>query len=1220
MEQSVREKPQADVQAPALEHAVAPVSRTRSGVAEPAPAVGGNAAVQRLVTGIAPHPARLGLLSAGGGQALRRLHAQPKLTVSQPGDRFERQADAMAAQVEVGEVAGPAPAVSRLATASAAAADDGPPGLMSLLNSPGPGSGIPAGVRARIEPHLGADLSGVQVHTADAAQAAAGQLGARAFTSGGHIFLGAGESASDLALMAHEATHVVQQTGPGIQRSSDSILPDFVMDGVRSLARSVPGYDMLTVVAGYDPIANRNVERSPENLVRGVLGLVPFGSIVANKLLELGVLQEAYRQIDAGLTARNLTLARIQAEIDKAWNELSIDKGIDGNVAVITRHVDGLYQDAVAFVKDIIDAIVQVIRDAAVGVAEKYLVGTPVWDLTKKVLHQDPLRGTPVVAPTTEILADFLKLIGKQDALAQMQERGTLQKTADWLDVQIPRFLSLVAELMALFEAGWNAIQPANIASLTDNLSKLARDAIALVQRVGAFAGDVIVTVLKIIKDALLDWLSREAGGMRGFRLLTVIIGQDPFTGKAVPRTAENLIGGFIALLPGGEATYQKLAEAGVIADAAAQIEGAMARLGISLDMVTNTFLGVWNTLTLEDLINPIGAFMRVLDKFGEPLGRIVEFAGEVLKVVVTLILKLMNFPSELLGSIISNAMAAIEDIKRDPVAFFINMLQALKAGFTSFFDKVLEYLLSGLADWLFRGLGALGIKKPPDLSFKSILELVLQVLDITTDKLWAKLGKHIGEEVVQKIRSGIAMAGEAFDFIKDVQENGVGAIWKHIESQLGNLWDTLLNMAKDWIVTTIIEKATAKLLSMLDPTGIMAVVNSTIAFFKAVQSVIEYVREILTIVNDYVTTLAAVAAGNIAAGAAKVEKGLANAVPVAIGFLANQAGLGDVPEKLVELIGQLRVLVDKALDWLFEQAKRLGQAALNALGLGGPATAPDNRTTEQKEADVGHAADDAEKLMAQPNATAASVTAALPGLKEKYRLTEIVLAHQDEKYVVTATINPQRSTPATPLTAGGPEEQAVRAALPAVGSTEAPARPAFTAFEIDKIVLALTTESVGGEVSKHIIAGTYASATGYRDMISQCALNGMMPGVRQALSQADALRKSGFTRFAFEQKPPGADIDMAVLAPDGSFAKAYQFLSKDVDKLPRAFSGHIREKIDQLVGAPAKEKHLVVEYPNQTMADYEARKDNLDKSLAALRAGYSGVTITIELSDGVIP
>ncbi|HET9517611.1 MAG TPA: hypothetical protein VFO77_07805, partial [Actinoplanes sp.] len=351
-----------------------------------------------------------------------------------------------------------------------------------------------------------------------------------------------------------------------------------------------------------------------------------------------------------------------------------------------------------------------------------------------------------------------------------------------------------------------------------------------------------------------------------------------------------------------------------------------------SLESITGTFLSIWNSLTLEDLLNPVAAFMRILEKLTEPLGRIVAFIGEVVKVVITLILKLMNFPSEVLGSIISNAMAAIDDIQRDPVGFLLNMIAALKSGFSNFLDKILGYLLGGLADWLFRGLGAMGVQKPPDLSFKSILEMVLQVLDISAEHLWTKLGKRLGDDVVQKIRNGLDMADDAFEFIADVQADGVAAIWKHLESQLGNLWDTLLGMAQDWIVTTIIEKATAKLLSMLDPTGIMAVVNSGVAFFNAVQSVIEYVREILAIVNDYVSTLAAVAAGNISAGAAKVERGLANSIPVAIGFLANQAGLGNVPEKMVELIGKLRELIDKALDWLVDQAVRLGKAALSAL------------------------------------------------------------------------------------------------------------------------------------------------------------------------------------------------------------------------------------------------------------------------------------------------
>ena len=224
----------------------------------------------------------------------------------------------------------------------------------------------------------------------------------------------------------------------------------------------------------------------------------------------------------------------------------------------------------------------------------------------------------------------------------------------------------------------------------------------------------------------------------------------------------------------------------------------------------------------------------------------------------------------------------------------------------------------------------------------QSILTLVLQVLGITVEALWTKLGQHIGPDRVAMIRSTIDRLEGAWAFIKDVQENGIAAVWRYVTDQLSGLWDTLLNMAQEWIMTTVIQRVTAKLISMLDPTGIMAVVNSFIAFFNAVQSAIEYLRDILTIINQWVTTIAQVAAGNIVPGAQMLEQGLAAAVPVAIGFLANQVGLGNIPEKVVEIIGGLRQLVDQALDWLIGGAVRLGQAALGALGVGaGPGAPP---------------------------------------------------------------------------------------------------------------------------------------------------------------------------------------------------------------------------------------------------------------------------------------
>ena len=85
------------------------------------------------------------------------------------------------------------------------------------IRSRGPGEPLRPDVRERLESSFGVGLDDVRVHDDRRAQDAAGALNARAFTNRSDIWLGAGESQSDLGLMAHEATHVVQQTG-SVQR------------------------------------------------------------------------------------------------------------------------------------------------------------------------------------------------------------------------------------------------------------------------------------------------------------------------------------------------------------------------------------------------------------------------------------------------------------------------------------------------------------------------------------------------------------------------------------------------------------------------------------------------------------------------------------------------------------------------------------------------------------------------------------------------------------------------------------------------------------------------------------------------------------------------------------------------------------------------------------------------------------------------------------------
>ncbi|WP_223182765.1 MULTISPECIES: DUF4157 domain-containing protein [unclassified Streptomyces] len=172
------------------------------------------------------------------------------------------------------------------------------------------GSPLDDGTRADMESRLGADFSDVRVHDDSAARASAAEVGARAYTSGSHIVIGAG--GGDRHTLAHELTHVIQQrqgpvsgtdNGSGLRVSdpSDRFEREAEANARRALSGAAPAAPEAAT-AGTRPV-QRATEGARPAVQRVVTGQEGTSSSSAPSYgTEITTAQEAAAH---GLTADN---------------------------------------------------------------------------------------------------------------------------------------------------------------------------------------------------------------------------------------------------------------------------------------------------------------------------------------------------------------------------------------------------------------------------------------------------------------------------------------------------------------------------------------------------------------------------------------------------------------------------------------------------------------------------------------------------------------------------------------------------------------------------------------------------------------------------------------------------------------------------------------------------------------------------------------------------
>ncbi len=393
----------------------------------------------------------------------------------------------------------------------------------AIQSSSGSGQPLSSDVRGYMEPRFNADFSNVRVHSDPKAAGLSNQLSARAFTHQNNIFFSRDQyqpgSSEGRQLLAHELTHTIQQ-GHAVQRSpqiSTTTTPppiqrdDWGLDPAEYIAdkaRLIPGFTMLTVVIGLNPITGASVDRSAGNILKGAIEMIPVvGSAITDALNNHGVFSKvstwAATQFDTIKSIGSTIWQDIKSFIKNlsAKDLLSPGDAWERGKAIITNPIAQIK----AFAIGLKDGIVTFIKDAILKpIAAFAKANVPNgYDLLCAVLGKDPISGEPVPQTAENLIAPFMKLIGQDEVWENMKKSNAIGRAWAWFQKALGTVKGFVQELPTLFMNAFKALEVIDIVLIPRAFGKLVGVFGGFAGRFISWAGTAVWNLLEIIFDAV---------------------------------------------------------------------------------------------------------------------------------------------------------------------------------------------------------------------------------------------------------------------------------------------------------------------------------------------------------------------------------------------------------------------------------------------------------------------------------------------------------------------------------------------------------------------------------------------------------------------------------------------------------------------------------------------------------------------------------------------
>ncbi|MDR3525847.1 MAG: DUF4157 domain-containing protein [Rhizomicrobium sp.] len=563
---------------------------------------------------------------------------------AQPGDKIQKADDQKLQKAPGGEkeiqrdaAAGGGATASGGAAAGGAAVSGN---VQSAIHGKTTG-GEPLGadVRGHLEPRFNADFSTVRVHHDAEAASLSNHLSARAFTYQNHIFFSRDQyqpgTSEGKHLLAHELTHTIQQ-GHSIQRapqvSTTAATPTVQRLGVQDAldkfaewAYAIPGFRLLTLIIGINPINMRSADRNAANILRGLIELMPGGAFITQALDNHGIINKAASWVEAKLAQLGDIGGGLSAALKSFMDSLSWTDIFDlGGVwerakKIFTEPISRLIDFAASTAMELL----KIVKDAILKPLAALAQGTRGYDLLCVLLGEDPVSGEAKPPTAENLLGGFMKLIGQEEIWQNIKKGNAIARAYAWFQNALGGLKAMARAIPQKIVATINSLTFQDVITVAGAFGKI----------LGTFANiagdflswglstiwDLLKIIFDVVKPGLMGYIQRT-----GAALKSILKNPMPFLG--------NLINAAKLGFTNFAANIGEHLKAGLIDWLTGSLEGVYIPRALSLMELGKFALSVLG-ITWAQIR---GKFVAALGPNGEKIMKGLELAFDVVKALVT--------------------------------------------------------------------------------------------------------------------------------------------------------------------------------------------------------------------------------------------------------------------------------------------------------------------------------------------------------------------------------------------------------------------------------------------------------------------------------------------------------------------------------------------------------------------------------------------------------